>query len=92
MTRDTSAQDVAAWMLDELRRDGMLFQTVVVYEMTKRFGESFAYHNSNGHLAISKAVLDAFRKLSENNVVWCRSGRYWRLREISDLPGRQQPF
>ncbi len=91
MTESVSARDVAAWMLDEFRRDGMLYQEVVVYGIAERFGERFAYHNANGNLAISRSVLDAFRQLSGNEVVWCRAGRYWRLREQSDLPGREQP-
>jgi hypothetical protein len=91
MTPGASAQDVATWMLAELRREGMLYQDVVVYEIAERFGEQFIYDNENGNLAISKAVLNAFRKLSGNDIVWCRSERYWRPREQWDLPSRQQP-
>lgn len=91
MTRDVSTADVATWMLEKLRDEGLLYQEVVVHEIAERFGERFTYHNANGNLAISRAVLDAFRKLSGDDMVWCRSERYWRPREQWDLPGRQQP-
>lgn len=77
-------------MLGELERQRELHQEDVVHEIAAHFGEEFTCENENGNLAISKAVLDAFRKLSGDDVVWCRSERYWRPREEWDLPGRQQ--
>lgn len=87
-----SAQDIAAWMLAELHRDGTLYQEVVVYQIAERFGDQHTYHNANGNLAINPDILSAFRKLSGDDVVWSRSERYWRRRQEGDLPGRQQPY
>lgn len=91
MTNGASTAQVAAWMLEELRREGLLYQETVVYEIARRFGEGFTYENENGNLAISRAVLNAFGRVSGDEVVWSRSERYWRPRERWDLPGRQQP-
>ena len=87
MTHGVTPHDVAAWMLKELHRQKFLSQDVVVYKITRHFGEEFTYINASGNLAIGKAVLDAFRKLSGDKVVWSRSERHWRSREQWDLPG-----
>ena len=54
------------------------------------FGDDFVYINENGNLAIEKKVLNVFRKLTDDSVVWSRGERMWRLREENDEPGRQQ--
>jgi hypothetical protein len=56
----------------------------------ERFCETFTYINSNGNVAISKAVLTAFRALTAETVVWERGEKCWRKRERLDAPGRQQ--
>lgn len=91
MTAGASPEGVAAWMLGELRREGVLYQDWAVGEIEGRFGQSFTYCNANGNPAISRAVLAAFRRLSGDNVVWVRSERCWRSREAWDLAGRDQP-
>ena len=70
----STAKDVAQWMRDEVVKDKVLYQEQVVYEMD----EEFTYINDNGNLAISKAVLKEFRKLTEDLVVWERGERCWR--------------
>lgn len=77
-------------MLDELRREKYLYQEIAVAEIETRFGASFVYENENGNLAISREVLAAFRKLTENSVVWERGERCWRMRERFDERGRAQ--
>lgn len=86
----TSVEDVARWMLDVISRDEFLYQDDAVYTIADLYGDRFVYENANGNLAISKEVLAAFRKLSEQNIVWVRGERMWRLREESDTPGRMQ--
>ncbi len=92
MTAQVTTEDVAAWMLSELDRQSLLYQEIVVYDIAQRFGDQFTYVNRNGNLAITKNVLDAFRKLSGDDVVWVRRNRYWRRREPEDEPGRMQPY
>ena len=84
------ALDVARWMLAELDREGMLSQEEAVSEIGDRFGEEFTPPNENGNLSIRTDVLAAFRKLTDETVVWERGERLWRKRERHDNPGRQQ--
>lgn len=82
--------DVANWMLKQVKKDKVLYQQQVVYEINERFGDKFTYVNNNGNLAIVASVLKEFRKLSEDVVVWERDERCWRLRNKNDTPGRRQ--
>lgn len=91
MSEEATAKDVAQWMREALSQWKFLEQDTAAFEIEKRFGEHFTYYNDNGNVAIKKAVLDAFRKLTDENVVWVRSERLWRYREKGDEPGRQQP-
>lgn len=78
-------------MLKELEADGTLYQQVAVGEIAERFGENFITINAGGNQAIRPSVLSAFNALTSEDVVWSRSGLFWRKREDFDLPGRQQP-
>lgn len=81
--------EAAMWMIDELSAKKYLDQETVVYKLVK-IDPSLTYHNTNGNLAIAKAVLDAFRKAIPDDVVWSRSDRQWRHRKSYDKPGRMQ--
>ena len=85
-----TASDVAAWMMQEVERDGILYQESAVGDIEKRFGEQFVYVNDSGNAAISKDILAEFRKVSGDDIVWERGERCWRKRERQDDPGRQQ--
>jgi biotin-(acetyl-CoA carboxylase) ligase len=78
-SQPTAAQ-VAEWMLQELNRERQLFQEDAAKEIVEKFGNQFVYINDNVNLAIERAVLFAFRKLSEETVVWDREDHYWRMR------------
>jgi len=86
-----TANDVAKWMVEQLKQQGMLYQEQIVYDIQAEFGEEFTYYNNNGNPAINKDVLDAFKKLTPD-VVWIRGERYWRTREPGDEPGRNQSY
>jgi hypothetical protein len=83
-------EDVARWMLEELKREKYLYQETVVYDIESKFGEKFTYVNENGNLSIDRRVLREFRKLTEDIVVWERRERLWRFRENYDESGRRQ--
>lgn len=87
---DTTAHEVAKWMLEELRRVKYLYQETIIYMISSKFGDQFTYYNDNGNLAIDKKVLSEFRKLTRDSVIWERGERMWRFREKHDDPGRQQ--
>lgn len=81
--------EAAAWMIEELGKRKYLDQEVVAYKLVK-IDKTLTYHNANGNLAIAKPVLDAFRKVMPDDVVWSRSERHWRYRKPKDKPGRMQ--
>ena len=85
-----TAEDAAKWMLEQLERKRCLYQEAAASEIAKQFGDHFTYTNDNGNRAIHKDVLNAFRKLTKDSVVWNREDRFWRKREQGDAPGRQQ--
>lgn len=81
--------DVARWMLAELNEhEGYLAQEDAAAGIYDKFGERFTYDNDRGNLAIRSDVLESFRKLSADTVVWVRAERAWRRREPGDPVGR----
>ena len=88
---DKTASDVATWMLSEFeKQDGVLDQSDAAARITDVFGKDFTYENDGGNTCINRAVLNAFRKLTGDSVVWIRGDRLWRRREAGDKPSRQQ--
>jgi hypothetical protein len=87
---EATPADVARWMLGELKRRRELYQADAVAAIEKLFGSRFVYDNENGNPAIDRRVLRAFRKLTEETVIWDRWSFAWRLRRPGDAPGRKQ--
>jgi hypothetical protein len=85
----TTANDVAAFMLEELKRVRFLYQEHIVHDVRTKFGDEFVYLNENGNYAIDKKVLAAFRKIAPD-IVWERGERMWRERASYDASTRQQ--
>lgn len=82
--------DVAEWMVGELAQRSTLYQSRVATHV-RRNAPDLTYRNNNGNWALNKSILDAFRKLTPgDDIVWSRSGQYWRHRKPSDKPGRMQ--
>lgn len=82
---------VSAWMLKTLTVQGVLYQHDVIAYLETSFGGDFTRVNSAGNFSITPNVLNAFRNLGGDDVVWMRSERCWRWRERGDEPGRMQP-
>jgi hypothetical protein len=72
-----TANEVAEWMLNEVKSSGILYQKDAVDYITKNFGESFIYVNENGNRAISKEVKKIFKKLHHGKAAWERDGFFW---------------
>jgi hypothetical protein len=85
-----TAQDVAAWMKLVFDDAGELERLQVVRACEQEFGEQFIYTNANGHPAIDRKVLIAFRKLTPG-IVFRHARDYWDERASTDAPGRRQP-
>ena len=79
----------AQWMLKELADGGELYQDAVAGEMIGHGDDDLAYYDDNGSACVGKKLLSEFKKVSPD-VVWSRSGKYWRAREDGDEPGRSQ--
>lgn len=84
-----SVQDVAKWMFERVKMQP-LYQDDAAWRIRRRFGKEFVYNNQHGNPAIEKDVLDEFRELSGDKIVWSRGQKLWRERISSDEPGRQQ--
>lgn len=84
MATEFSPEDVAKWMLEELTATGYLAQYYAVTEIEARFGSAFVYLNDSGKPAISRKVLTAFRRITEESVVWDRGDKSWHLRGPGD--------
>ncbi|MCL6352205.1 DUF6953 family protein [Pectobacterium polaris] len=89
MSKDElTAQNIALWMHEQLEKDTCLYQDDVVDYLVKSGEESLLIENSEGNQVLGRPILDAFKKLTPDNVVWVRSGFYWRFRVAEDEPGR----
>jgi hypothetical protein len=75
-------------MLSSVEEEGCLYQAEAVGEIAQRFGQEFTDLNDRGNPVIGKPVLEAFRDVSDDTVVWDRGERCWRKREADDAPGR----
>lgn len=79
---------VVSWMLNALEKDSCLYQDDVVDYLVKNNAHDMLKENSDGNLVLNNNVLNAFKKSTEDDVVWVRSGFYWRYRVAEDEPGR----
>ncbi|MEP0872099.1 hypothetical protein NDA01_19980 [Trichocoleus desertorum AS-A10] len=83
----TSTEKIAQWMLDEFNKHGRLTQSIAAHRIRVLFGDSHVYRNKNRNWAIQKPILDDFRRLTGNGVVWSRSNQSWRSRRPTDPLG-----
>jgi Family of unknown function (DUF6953) len=91
MNRKYTPRDAAEWMFEQLEKRGDLAQDDAAYGIERNFGKEFVYENENGNLAISRAVLAEFTKLTEGLVVWNRSDKEWRTLSANEkYDGRQE--
>ena len=71
-------KSVAEFMINEILKKGYVYQEYLVHDIQEKFGEEYVYVNENGNLAISKKVLNEFKKLKDvNGIEWDRSDKSW---------------
>lgn len=80
--------DITQWMLKKLSKDGCVYQDDVVDYLIKNKDESHLIENADGNQVLGRPLLNEFLKLTRDDVVWVRSGFYWRYRVEEDEPGR----
>lgn len=83
------AKNVAAWMLAQIEKDGCIYQDDVVDYVVKAKAEALLRENADGNLVLGTTILNAFRALTPESVVWVKPDRYWRWRVAEDEPGRE---
>ncbi|ASN14908.1 hypothetical protein C1N58_02430 [Pantoea sp. SGAir0180] len=83
-----TTEQVAQWMQAALVKDGCLYQDDVVDHLIKSNDVSHLTINSEGNEVLGRPVLNAFLKLNREDVVWVKSGFYWRFRVAEDEPAR----
>ena len=74
---EATAQEVAEWMVKEIRFRGILSQTDAIAYIRENFGDTFVFVNENGNPSLSKDVKKAFRKLHGGRVAWDRDAFFW---------------
>ncbi|MCC8628871.1 DUF6953 family protein [Xanthomonas vesicatoria] len=77
------------WMLDRIGKEGCLYQDDVVDYLVTSKKEDLLRENADGNLVLGRAILEGFRKATENDVVWVKPDFYWRPRVPEDEPGRE---
>ncbi|MBN3524556.1 DUF6953 family protein [Paenibacillus apiarius] len=74
---EVTAQQVAEWMVAEIKFKGVVYQSDVIAYVKTHFGEEFVFVNENGNASLSKDVKKAFRKLHGGKIAWDRDGFSW---------------
>jgi len=75
---------IAEWMLEQYNKHHRLTQSSAARGIRKEFGEEYVYKNKQRNWAINKGILESFKKLTPEGVVWSRSTQTWRARRTSD--------
>ena len=83
------ANSIAKWMLAEIEANGCIYQDDVVDYLVKTNNEILLRENSDGNQVLSRKILEAFKKLTPENVVWVKPDKYWRFRVAEDELGRE---
>jgi len=83
----TTPKEVAQWMVAQLEESDCLLQVEAVAGIEKMFGSEFVYLSDIGEKSIDRRVLNHFRTLTGEDVVWVTqhgggywSGAHWRKR------------
>lgn len=82
-------QEVSNWMHSKIVAEGCLYQDDVVDFLVMTKTDELLKENSEGNLVLGTKVLEAFRSLTSENVVWVRPDFYWRIRVPEDEEGRE---
>jgi hypothetical protein len=72
-----TANEIAEWMLTEVKSAGILYQSAAIEHIVSKYGEAFIYLNENGNKSIAKDVKKAFKKLHGGKAAWERDGFFW---------------
>lgn len=89
--RSHDAAGVAAWMLQEFKRNGgLLNQAAAVQKIREHFGDGFIRPSRRG--SIHRTVLAKFKELTGDTVVWDFNQGGWRRRTSDDPVGTRHAY
>mgnify|MGYP006879605538 CR=1 FL=1 len=71
-------------MLQALEKEGCLYQEDVVDYLVKAGSDNLLRENADGNVVLATPLLNAFKKITEPEVVWVKPERYWRYRVAED--------
>ena len=81
----STANDVAKWMLQRLNVDKVLYKKHAVSEINELFGEEFAYYTDGDKPTISIEVIETFKEIAGDKVLWKLKEGCWRVVEPRSL-------
>lgn len=84
MASTDEEKKIAQWMLEQYTKHKRLPQTMAARGIMIEFGEQYVYRNKQRNWAINKGILEEFRKITPEDVVWSRSSQTWRARAPYD--------
>lgn len=84
MTWTDEESKIAEWMLEQYNKHQRLAQSSAVRGIRLEFGEQHVYKNKQRNWGINKGILEAFKKLTPEGLVWSRSSQTWRARRPTD--------
>jgi hypothetical protein len=73
----TIEQQIAAWMVGQIREVGTLKQEDAIAYVRSEYGEQYVFISENGHVSLEKEIKKAFRKLHGGKIAWDRDGFLW---------------
>lgn len=84
-----TTNEAATWMLQQYKTKRFLYQEEAASYLLHTYDENLAYYDASSRVCVGKQVLSAFNKLTPD-IVYERTGKFWRDRLSTDQPGRQQ--
>jgi hypothetical protein len=78
--------EVAGWMVQHLRRQGMLPQFYAAEAIRRQFGDGFVYEDDRGFTAVRDDVVREFLRAAGGAVRWDDRRRFWFVEEVLGLP------
>jgi hypothetical protein len=79
-----TTMEIASWMRNQVAEHGRLARGDAALGIRHIYGAAHLHRSRYGAGAIRAEVLDAFRALTPDQVVWSRRERAWRLRLPDD--------
>jgi hypothetical protein len=73
----TTENQIAEWMINEIKFRGMLRQEEAIEHVKQHFGDQYVFVNEKGNVSLEKEVKKAFRKQHGGRIAWDRDGFFW---------------